>query len=50
MEELQFIRAGLVVRYLVADQVEDILPMLTKAAQSVAETEKEMKPPLAGRV
>ena len=30
MEELQFIRAGLDVNYLVADRVEDILPMLTK--------------------
>ena len=50
MQAMEFIRAGLVVRYLVADRVEDILPMLTNAAQSVAESEKEMKPPLAGRV
>ena len=50
MEELQFIRTGLAVNYLVADRVEDILPMLTKAVQSVSEGEKEMKPPVAGRV
>ena len=50
MEELQFIRAGLAVKYLVAERVEDILPMLMKAAQSVAESEKQMKPPVAGRV
>jgi uncharacterized protein (TIGR00730 family) len=50
MEELQFIRAGLAVKYLVAERVEDILPMLMKAAQSVAESETEMKPPVAGRV
>jgi uncharacterized protein (TIGR00730 family) len=50
MEELQFIRSGLAVKYLVAERVEDILPMLMKAAHSVAESEKEMKPPVAGRV
>ena len=31
MEELQFIRPGLAVNYLVAERVEDILPMLMKA-------------------
>jgi len=50
MEELQFIRAGLAVNYLVTDRVEDIVPMLTKAVQSVTEAEKGMKPPMAGRV
>ena len=50
MEELQFIRPGLAVNYLVAEQVEDILPILTQAAQGVTESEKEMKPPVAGRV
>jgi hypothetical protein len=50
MEELQFIRPGLLVNYLVAEQVEDILPMLIQAVQGVTESEKEMKPPLAGRV
>ena len=37
MEELQFIRPGLAVNYLVADRVEDILPMLMKAAAQIAE-------------
>ena len=50
MEELQFIRPGLSVNYLVADRVEDILPTLTKAMESIAESEKSMKPPVAGRV
>jgi uncharacterized protein (TIGR00730 family) len=50
MEELQFIRPGLAVNYLVAEQVEDILPMLIQAVQCVTESEKEMKPPVAGRV
>jgi uncharacterized protein (TIGR00730 family) len=50
MEELAFIRPGLTVKYLVADNVDDIVPMLMEAAQSVGETEKEMKPPVAGRV
>ena len=43
MQELRFIRSGLEVNYLVAKQVEDILPMLTEAARGLAETEKEMK-------
>jgi len=50
MEELQFIRPGLAVNYLEAERVEDILPMLMQAVQSVTESEKEMKPPVAGRV
>jgi len=50
MEELQFIRPGLAINYLVAERVEDILPMLMEAMQSVAESEKAMKPPVAGRV
>jgi uncharacterized protein (TIGR00730 family) len=50
MEELQFIRSGLAVNYLVADRVEDILPALTRAAAGTAEAEKELKPPLAGRM
>ena len=50
MEELQFIRAGLRVNYLVAERAEDILPMLTKAAQSVEESEKAMQPSVAGRI
>ena len=50
MEELHFIRPGLQINYLVAERVEDILPMLMQAVQSVTESEKEMKPPVAGRV
>ena len=50
MEELQFIRPGLAVNYLEAERVEDILPMLMEAVQSVTESEKAMKPPVAGRV
>jgi uncharacterized protein (TIGR00730 family) len=50
MKELRFIRDGLAVDYLVAEQVEDILPMLRERAKHVDEPEKEMKPPLAGRV
>ena len=45
MQQLHFIRSGLEVNYLVAPRVEDILPMLTKAARSVAEAEKAMKVP-----
>jgi hypothetical protein len=50
MEELEFIRAGLIVRYLVAERVEDILPKLNEAMQAVGEAEMELKPPVAGRV
>jgi uncharacterized protein (TIGR00730 family) len=50
MQELEFIRSGLTVSYLVAEQVEDIVPMLTKAVQAVAEADKAMSPPVAGRV
>ena len=49
MEELQFIRPGLTVNYLLAERVEDILPMLTEACADVSEAEKAMKPPVAGR-
>ncbi len=50
MEELQFIRPGLAVDYLVAERVNDILPMLTTAMERVAEQDKAMQPPVAGRV
>jgi len=43
MRELEFIRSGLTFNLLVATTIEDILPMLTTAAASVAEAEKEMK-------
>jgi uncharacterized protein (TIGR00730 family) len=50
MEELQFIRPGLAVDYLVAERVNDILPMLTTAMERVAEQDKAMQPPVAGRI
>jgi uncharacterized protein (TIGR00730 family) len=50
MEEQQFIRPGLQVNYLVTDQVTEILPMLMEAIRCVSEEEKEMSPPVAGRV
>src|SRR5688572_29314402 len=43
MEELEFIRAGFPVHYLVAERVEDILPTLIEAARPLPETEKEMR-------
>ena len=50
MEELHFIRPGLQINYLVAERVEDILPMLKKAMETVAEQDKAMKLPLTGRL
>ena len=50
MEELDFIRPGLRVEYLVADRIEDVLPMLMEAAAQIAETEKTMAPEVAGRL
>ena len=44
MRELHFIRSGLEVNPLVAERVEDILPMLTEAARGVSEAEKAMAP------
>jgi hypothetical protein len=46
MEELQFIRTGLTVNYLVTEKVEDILPMLTAATQGVSPAEKNVKLPM----
>ncbi len=42
MKTLEFIRAGLSFDLLVADKVEDILPMLNKAAEGVPESAKRM--------
>jgi uncharacterized protein (TIGR00730 family) len=50
MAELQFIRANLEVKYLVAERVDDILPLLTAAIEQVAEADKAMLPNVAGRV
>jgi uncharacterized protein (TIGR00730 family) len=50
MEELEFIRRGMTVKYLVADRVEEILPRLVEAARAVSEAEKEMAPAVAERL
>ena len=50
MKQSAFIRAGLTVKLLVADRVEDILPKLTEAARAVAEAEKDMAPAVAERL
>ena len=50
MERLDFIRAGLPVRLLVAERVEEILPKLLEAARSVSEPEKEMTSVAAERM
>jgi uncharacterized protein (TIGR00730 family) len=42
MKKLEFIRGGLDFELLVADRVEDILPMLHKATENVPEAAKEM--------
>ena len=43
METLQFIRPGLQINYLTADNVDDILPKVIAAARAIPESEKEMK-------
>jgi uncharacterized protein (TIGR00730 family) len=43
MKSLEFIRAGLDFELLVAEKVDDILPMLEKAAAAVSEQDKKMK-------
>jgi hypothetical protein len=50
MRRLDFIRANLSVRLLVADRVEDILPKLFEEARSVSESEKDMVPVIAERM
>ena len=50
MEELDFIRPGLRVDYLVADRIDDVLPMLMEAAAQIAESQKTMAPEVAGRM
>jgi len=42
MRNLDFIRAGLSVDLLVAERVDQILPMLTETARSISELEKDM--------
>ena len=50
MKSLEFIRGDLHFDLLVADTVEDILPMLQRAAASVPEEEKEMPAVIADRL
>jgi uncharacterized protein (TIGR00730 family) len=50
MEDLEFIRRGMTVKYLVAERVEEILPRLIEAARAVSEAEKEMAPAVAERL
>jgi uncharacterized protein (TIGR00730 family) len=50
MKSLQFIRNGLEFELLVADRVEDILPMLDKALAGVPEEAKDMPPAVADRL
>jgi uncharacterized protein (TIGR00730 family) len=50
MEDLQFIRRGMTVKYLVAERVEEMLPRLIEAARAVSEAEKEMAPAVAERL
>jgi uncharacterized protein (TIGR00730 family) len=42
MKDMAFIRPGLTIKLLVADEVEEILPKLKEAARKVSESEKEM--------
>jgi len=50
MKTLQFIRAGLAIDLLVANRIEDVLPMLFEAARAVPEAAKEMMPVAAERM
>jgi uncharacterized protein (TIGR00730 family) len=50
MKEVQFIRAGLPVDVLVAERIDDVLPMLFEAARQIPEPAKEMTPVAAERL
>ena len=50
MKELQFIREGLAFDLLVAERIEDVLPMLLKAARDIPEPAKQMAPLAAERM
>src|ERR1700757_2285448 len=50
MKQLQFIRAGLAVDLLVAEHIDDVLPMLFEAARQTPEPAKEMTPVAAERL
>jgi uncharacterized protein (TIGR00730 family) len=50
MRQVEFIREGLTVDPLIAEHVEDILPLLLRAAQAIPEPAKEMAPVAAERM
>ena len=50
MEKLDFIRAGMTVKLLVAERVEQILPQLLEAVRAVSEAEKETTPVTAEKM
>jgi uncharacterized protein (TIGR00730 family) len=50
MEQLEFIRAGMMVSLLVAERVEEILPKLFEAALAVSEAETQMIPVAAEKM
>ena len=50
MKALEFIRSGLEFEMLVADKVEDILPMLDKALEAVPEAAMDMPPSVAEKL
>jgi hypothetical protein len=50
MKALDFIRAGMDFDLLVADRIDDILPMLKKAAEAIPEAAKDMPPAVAERL
>ena len=50
MAELQFIRAGLEIKYLVTERVDDIVPLLTKEIERITEADKAMVPDVADKV
>jgi uncharacterized protein (TIGR00730 family) len=50
MQELNFIRPGLMLDYLMADKVEDMLPMLRAAAAKILEPQEELASEVAERM
>jgi uncharacterized protein (TIGR00730 family) len=50
MKQLQFIREGITFDLLVAERIEDVLPMLRKAAQDIPEPAKQMMSVAAERM
>jgi uncharacterized protein (TIGR00730 family) len=50
MEQVEFIRPGMSVNFLVVQRVEEALPALIEAARAVSQAEKEMAPVIAERM